>query len=1001
MKTNNLFPLVAVLCSLFPTITPAFAQGAAFTYQGRLNENGGPANGSYDLQFSLRDAAAGGSPVGGTNTIAPVSVSNGLFTVTLDFGANVFTGGERWLEIGVKSNGVAGAHTPLTPRQPITAAPYAITASNVTGSVAAGQLTGTIAPARIAAGTITSTMLAAGSVTSNQLAAGSVTTSSLADGAVSISKLPMAQASLISTPSITFTNPTPARFDKFGNAVAAAGTDKVFIGAPFDGGSGGFAGPGAAYLFSTNGTLLTTFTNPTPALGDQFGVAVAAISTDRVLIGEAGSFLGQAYIFSIDGTLLKTIANPDSSHLDFGVAVAAVGSDKLLIGAEDTFFGGAAYLFSTNGTLLTTFTNPIPASFDDFGFSLTAVGADKVLIGARGKNLPSVSDAGVAYLFGINGALLITFTNPAPAAGDLFGHAVSALGADKVLIAALRDDTGAPNAGAVYLFSTNGTLLTTFTNPTPVTGDQFGSAVASVGADKVLIAALGDDTGATDGGTAYLFSTNGTLLITFTHPAPAANNQFGFAVTPAGQDRVLIGTPSDNTGAPRAGAAYLFSLSSFYVPGLISEGVVDHSITTADLDFSIGVWSKSGAGLFYNDGNVGIGTNGPQQKLHVLGNILASGTVTATNFSGNGAGLSNVIVAAGSTNYIQNQTATNQTAGFRINGNGIFNGGNVSIGTATSPLRLTVAGSGNFNSGSAAAILLNNTAVNGRDWQWHALDDGRMQLVDFTAGLTRLLIDTNGSVGIGTANPGATLRVQGATTLGDIWVSPTTSGGNADLFLSENVGGSFGIKLRHNGAANVLEFIGVNSSVETSPLVTIGRGNGGSVDIANNLEVGGTVGIGRTSAANALEVEGNASKTAAGNWLANSDARIKTDVRTVTHALEKLAQVRPVEFRYTDEYRAQHPSIEDRPYLNVIAQEFQKVFPGAVKSSGDKLPNGEAILQVDTYPLTIYSAAAIQELNQKLEEKDAELQVLKRTVAELKAAFDQLGRAPLSNPATR
>ncbi|MEO6036066.1 MAG: hypothetical protein ABIQ35_12495 [Verrucomicrobiota bacterium] len=37
-----------------------------------------------------------------------------------------------------------------------------------------------------------------------------------------------------------------------------------------------------------------------------------------------------------------------------------------------------------------------------------------------------------------------------------------------------------------------------------------------------------------------------------------------------------------------------------------------------------------------------------------------------------------------------------------------------------------------------------------------------------------------------------------------------------------------------------------------------------------------------------------------------------------------------------------------------------------MKSSGEKLPNGEPILQVDTYPLMIYTAAAIQELNQKL-----------------------------------
>jgi len=55
-------------------------------------------------------------------------VSNGLFTVTLDFGAN-FPGANRWLEIGVRTNG-GGAYTTLSPRQALTATPYAIMAGN-------------------------------------------------------------------------------------------------------------------------------------------------------------------------------------------------------------------------------------------------------------------------------------------------------------------------------------------------------------------------------------------------------------------------------------------------------------------------------------------------------------------------------------------------------------------------------------------------------------------------------------------------------------------------------------------------------------------------------------------------------------------------------------------------------------------------------------------------------------------------------------------------------
>lgn len=161
----------------------------------------------------------------------------------------------------------------------------------------------------------------------------------------------------------------------------------------------------------------------------------------------------------------------------------------------------------------------------------------------------------------------------------------------------------------------------------------------------------------------------------------------------------------------------------------------------------------------------------------------------------------------------------------------------------------------------------------------------------------------------------------------------------------------------------------------------ISRNNGAASDLILNFG-SGNVGIGRTPAANRLEVGGDASKATAGSWLANSDARIKTDVETITNALDKLSAVRLVQFRYTDDYRATHPGVEDRNYLNVVAQEFQKIFPEDVKRSGERLANGDDILQVDTYPLTIYSAAGLQELNQRFEtqtkEKNARISALER-----------------------
>ncbi|HEY3242955.1 MAG TPA: hypothetical protein VGM03_06335 [Phycisphaerae bacterium] len=104
--------------------------GTAFTYQGRLTDGGSPANGVYDLQFSLWDALSGGAQIGSTICSDNINVSNGLFTVTLDFGEQ-FNGDARWLQIGTRAGGAAGncasgAYTVLSPRQPLTASPYAL-----------------------------------------------------------------------------------------------------------------------------------------------------------------------------------------------------------------------------------------------------------------------------------------------------------------------------------------------------------------------------------------------------------------------------------------------------------------------------------------------------------------------------------------------------------------------------------------------------------------------------------------------------------------------------------------------------------------------------------------------------------------------------------------------------------------------------------------------------------------------------------------------------------
>jgi hypothetical protein len=149
------FCLVITVLALAAGLGSALAQGTAFTYQGRLNDNSSPANGNYDLRFTIYDSSGGNTTIGTPVTSSSVPVANGLFTVTLDFGAGVFTGPARWLGIEARPAG-GGSFTPLLPRQPLTASPYAVTAGNVTGPVGDAQLSANI-PRLNASSTFTGT----------------------------------------------------------------------------------------------------------------------------------------------------------------------------------------------------------------------------------------------------------------------------------------------------------------------------------------------------------------------------------------------------------------------------------------------------------------------------------------------------------------------------------------------------------------------------------------------------------------------------------------------------------------------------------------------------------------------------------------------------------------------------------------------------------------------------------------------------------------------------
>ena len=157
MKARSLILFAAALGSVLTAVMPAAAQSTVFTYQGQLQDGGGPANGTYNFTFSLYTNDTGGSSVAGPVATNGVGVTNGVFTVLIDFGAGPWNGQTNWLEIGVETN-TANTFTTLAPRQLITPTPYAIfstTASNVTGTLPVAQLTGTIPLAQLPRAVVT------------------------------------------------------------------------------------------------------------------------------------------------------------------------------------------------------------------------------------------------------------------------------------------------------------------------------------------------------------------------------------------------------------------------------------------------------------------------------------------------------------------------------------------------------------------------------------------------------------------------------------------------------------------------------------------------------------------------------------------------------------------------------------------------------------------------------------------------------------------------------
>ncbi len=381
-QMQRLFAALALLAlsTLDPRFSNAFAQGTAFAYEGQLQDSGGPANGTYNFTFSLYTASSGGTPVAGPVVVNGVTVNNGLFTVTMDFGPSVWNGAINWLEIGVEANG-ASPFVTLTPRQQLMPTPYAIfatTSGNLSGLLPASQLSGTVGNAQLANNSIT-VNVGAGLSGGGTVALGSMmmlnnagVTSLTGGGGVTVSA---------SSGSVTLGS-TATSGDVANTIVSRDGTGSFSADSLTLDGTLYLPGPPLT-IYSGSFSLLQEYGNNNLFVGPQAGNSTAsgsanigigpqtllknASGSDNIAIG--GGALGSnssgggniaigngALANNVNGIQNTAIGSSALSANTSGDANTAVGTEALLAnttGHDNTANGAGALVENTAGTLNT------------------------------------------------------------------------------------------------------------------------------------------------------------------------------------------------------------------------------------------------------------------------------------------------------------------------------------------------------------------------------------------------------------------------------------------------------------------------------------------------------------------------------------------------------------------------------------------------------------------------------------------------------------------------
>jgi hypothetical protein len=331
-----------------------------------------------------------------------------------------------------------------------------------------------------------------------------------------------------------------------------------------------------------SGNLVYTLVNPSPAMGDAFGSAVA-ISGTRIIVGaseddDGDTNVGAVYVYDLthaNPTLpIAILRSPKpAANERFGISVSVSGNWAVVGCLLGDAQGGSAYAYDLSvgkpPAPVFELRNPNPSPSDGFGTNV-AVSGTRIAVSSPGDDTDGV-DSGRVYVYDAASATptapIAALHKAVPMVQDYFGGMV-AISGTRIVVGHSLDDTNGTNAGAAYVFNLQAaspsTPVAVLARPAFLANahDYFGESVAISGA-RVLVSFRWDDTGAHAAGSVYVYDvTSGQPagpLLTWYNPTPQDGDEFGSSVAISGS-RAIIGAPLDDTVTWDAGSAYVYDL---------------------------------------------------------------------------------------------------------------------------------------------------------------------------------------------------------------------------------------------------------------------------------------------------------------------------------------------------------------------------------------------------------------------------------------------------------